>query len=144
MAGNREIVDAVTDELQRAGASDIEYRHEGRGHPRIWYTLAGKRRWYVIPGTTGDTLRAAKNSRADVRRVTGYVRPEKAASGPRRGKKAAPRPPAPECPAITVKPDPWQALDTLKEQMQETTSTVRTPSVVPTSSLWQRVLAWFR
>lgn len=111
---NREIVAAVTAELERIGATEIEYRHEGRGgHPRIWFTLRGRRLYKAVPCSSGDR-KAQHRAIVDVRTITG-MRPERQAPRERRrGRKEAASAPAPECPSITVKPDPWAALAALK------------------------------
>lgn len=111
---NREIVAAVTAELERIGATDIEYRHEGRSsHPRIWFTLKGQRLYKVVPCSSGDR-RAQHRAIVDVRTITG-MRPKRRAPRERsRGRKEAAQAPAPECPSLTVKPDPFAVQAALK------------------------------
>ena len=115
---NREIVEAVTDELQKHGATEIEYATAKRGHPRIWFTWAGERRWIVLPGSTSDR-RAHLNARSEVRKILGVqgeVRRE--SNGTPKVKRSRAPKPDPECPTITPGPDPWAALQDFNAEPQ--------------------------
>ena len=114
---NREIVEAVKHELRKHGATDIEYAHQKRGHPRVWFTWQGERLYKAIAGTSGDR-NAHYMARRDVRMILG-VAPDPTPRAPQARKQRTKAPaPEPECPTITVGADPWKPLERLRDSMK--------------------------
>ena len=111
---SREIIDAVTDELKKHGATEIKYVARGRGHPRVWFTWQGKRLYKLVSSTPGDST-AHHMARRDVRSILGIVSDDapKKPAAPKPKKNKAPSP-EPECPNITAGKDHWAPLEDLK------------------------------
>lgn len=93
--------------LEGWGATSVHVK-KGRVHPKIVYTHKGRERFYVVPGSPSDR-RALANCRSELRRILGVGRPTKSRSRPKRQRHAKPIS-QPDCPTLTVKPDPMEAL----------------------------------
>ena len=102
--------------MRDAGIKEYRYEMGGR-HPKLIYEKDGVERFYVLPGSPGDTVRGALNCEAELRRTVGAPkRRKKAAAKPyRKPVKAAPKKPAPIAP---VKPDPFEVLAELRARIE--------------------------
>lgn len=107
MAGHA-YMKAAAATLEAAGAINIELV-KGKKHPRLYFTHQGQRRFYVLPGSPGDSRRGLDNCLTDLRQMLGVKNSRPKSAVPRRHRATAKTPPA-ACPAITVAPSPWLAL----------------------------------
>ncbi len=102
----REFHRQVMDWLRENGAQDIRLV-QTNNHPRVVFDWQGRERFYVVPGTPGDSRCAVHNSLRDLRRMLGLTPTEKRV-GERRRHKERNRVDLPELPAITPGKN-WQA-----------------------------------
>lgn len=107
MAGHVYMKAAVAT-LEAAGATDIELVKGGK-HPRLYFSHQGKRRFYVLPGSPGDSRSGLDNCLSDLRRMLGVTKARERSAMPRRRRSTAKGTPS-ECPALTVAQSPWLAL----------------------------------
>jgi len=100
-----EVLHALQQELNARG---IEYRVERGGkHFRLYATISGVERYYVVSGTASDR-RAALNALTDLRRVFGLQR--KCHHSTRVKRKTRNRVDPVALTHITPGKDPWEAL----------------------------------
>ena len=99
---------AVIAELAKHGIKG-ELRMQRRGHPRVYFMVDGKERFYVVPGSGSDSRRGVENALADIRRMIGVTAARKKSTRVRAHRPKAPAV-VPPAPVITVKPDPFRVL----------------------------------
>lgn len=96
----------IIDWLNANGATDVRYQ-QTNNHPRVVFIWNGRERFYVMPGTPGDTMRAIKNATHDLRRMLGLT-PTQKRIGQRRERKDKIRTDHLDLPTITPGKN-WQA-----------------------------------
>lgn len=89
----------IRDFLRSQGAEEVRFEHKGK-HPKVRFAWKGEARFYVLPGTPGDTLRGAANAISDIRHMLGLVSPEKRV-GERRTRRAKASRTSAQCPVLT-------------------------------------------
>jgi len=100
---------ALVRELKSHGVTQYEVK-KGRKHRRLIFTFQGREMFYVMPSTSSD-FRAPLNAQSDLRRLMGVERVITKSASPRPRKRRLEA--EPECPCLTVRPDPFAALQSV-------------------------------
>lgn len=106
---------AVLDEFARCGAVVTRLENGGK-HPRVYFRIGGRVRFYVVPNTPSDR-RAWLNARSQIRGLCGYVPPAKTPKTKRRKQRRETMPALPK--RITPGPDPFACLAGLAHRFGE-------------------------
>jgi hypothetical protein len=129
--------------LRSVGAENVTMGMGGK-HPRALYTWNGKQRFYVLPGTPGDSIRGAKNSISDLRHALGLTKSEKTI-GERRPRRArAHQPPAvlQVCDAVVL-PSLGAQLQFINHVRRPNPMVPIPPCALPAPTIWQwLILVW--
>ena len=113
MTARNEFAQALVAELKRRGIGDYRIDNK-RWHFRLTFTFEGRERSVIFSRTPSD-WRGNKNNLAELRRILAPAKPVKASRPRRRRRNRAPTP-EPQCPKLTVRPDPWAPLAELCEK----------------------------
>lgn len=110
----RELMDA----MRAIGCTDIVLGPPvGRGHPKLFYSFQGVRRWRVATYTKPSTADWVLIALTDVRREIGLTQGRRIKGDRRPGRKGKRSRPETEIGKITVGRDHWAPLAKLRERM---------------------------
>jgi hypothetical protein len=107
----RDYIEAIREEMARAGITNYEFEHGGK-HPRVVWVQGKQRKFYVYPASPSDSRHGILNMLADLRRELGIAPPMRGKST--RAPKARAKAPPAAMPEITVKGDPLLRLKAWK------------------------------